>query len=102
MAAERTLMAWTRTSLSLISFGFGLYKFLKSVLQKPLASQVLRNDSPRNAGLALIVIGILPLTLACLQHWVYKRKLGLARQIKLVDLSFIVAALILLLGMTCL
>ena len=33
MAAERTLMAWVRTALSLIGFGFTIYKFLQ-VLQE--------------------------------------------------------------------
>jgi putative membrane protein len=28
MAAERTLMAWVRTALSMIGFGFTIYKFL--------------------------------------------------------------------------
>ncbi|HEY7064663.1 MAG TPA: DUF202 domain-containing protein [Chloroflexota bacterium] len=27
MSAERTLMAWNRTSLSLIGFGFTIYQF---------------------------------------------------------------------------
>ena len=33
LAAERTLMAWVRTALSMISFGFTIYKFLQ-VLQE--------------------------------------------------------------------
>ena len=31
MAAERTLMAWIRTSLSMISFGSTIFKFLEYV-----------------------------------------------------------------------
>ena len=31
VAAERTLMAWIRTSLSLISFGFGLDKIIAAI-----------------------------------------------------------------------
>jgi len=98
MAAERTLMAWTRTSLSLISFGFTICKFLESIQQKALESEVLRRNSPRNVGLTLIGIGIFALTVACLQHWKYSRKLGLGRPYKLLDLSFVVASLIGLLG----
>ncbi len=98
MAAERTLMAWTRTSLSLISFGFTIYKFLEYIQQKPLASEALRPDSPRNVGLTLIGIGIFALTVAGLQHWKYSKRLGLARPYKILDLSFIVAALIGILG----
>jgi putative membrane protein len=98
MAAERTLMAWTRTSLSLISFGFTIYKFLESIQQKPLASEVLWRDSPRNVALTLIGIGIFALSLACLQHWVYSRNLELARPYKRLDLSLLIAILIGLLG----
>ena len=29
MAAERTLMAWIRTALSMIGFGFTIYKFFQ-------------------------------------------------------------------------
>ena len=31
MAAKRTLMAWTRTGLSMIGFGFTIYKFLQAL-----------------------------------------------------------------------
>ena len=31
LAAERTLMAWIRTALSMISFGFTIYKFLQVI-----------------------------------------------------------------------
>ena len=31
MAADRTLMAWIRTSLSMLSFGFTIYKFLQAI-----------------------------------------------------------------------
>ncbi|PYY11310.1 MAG: hypothetical protein DMG61_19450, partial [Acidobacteria bacterium] len=31
MAAERTLIAWIRTALSMISFGFTIYKFLQAM-----------------------------------------------------------------------
>jgi len=30
MAADRTLMAWTRTSLSMLSFGFTIFKILQA------------------------------------------------------------------------
>ena len=56
MAAERTLMAWVRTALSMISFGFTIYKFLEAMLPQS-TSPVLRADTPRNVGLSLIGIG---------------------------------------------
>ena len=97
LASERTLMAWLRTSLSMISFGFTIYKFLqafqeqgKLVLQRP--------NSPRNLGLILISIGTFTLVVACVQHWKYVVQLKPERPYKPWDLSFIVACLIALLG----
>lgn len=34
MAADRTLMGWTRTALSLTGFGFTIFKFLESIQSK--------------------------------------------------------------------
>lgn len=56
-AAERTLMAAVRTSLSLISFGFTIYKFFEAMGE----SSPLHVKGPRRLGLTLVVIGILVL-----------------------------------------
>jgi uncharacterized membrane protein YidH (DUF202 family) len=51
MAADRTLMAWIRTALSMLSFGFTIYKVLEGFQQ---AGRVLPNQhTPRNVGLFL-------------------------------------------------
>ena len=34
MAADRTLMAWVRTSLSMLSFGFTIYKVLDTAAKQ--------------------------------------------------------------------
>ena len=47
LAAERTLMAWVRTALSMISFGFTIYKFLQ-VIDEQTTVPVLRPNAPRN------------------------------------------------------
>src|SRR5689334_20870452 len=75
LAAERTLMAWVRTALSMISFGFTIYKFLQ-VLQEDSKVSMLRPQTPRNVGLTLIGIGTLSLVVACLQHRKYIAKLN--------------------------
>jgi putative membrane protein len=98
MAAERTLMAWFRTALSMISFGFTIYKFLQ-VLQEQSTVPSLRPDAPRNLGLALIGIGTFALITACVQHWTYIRKLSPAHPYRPWDLTFIVSWLIALLGL---
>ena len=97
MAAERTLMAWVRTALSMISFGFTIYKFLQ-VIQKESTVPVLRPQAPRDVGLTLIGIGIFAVTIACIQHWKYIRKLRPDQPYRPWDLAFIVACLIGILG----
>jgi putative membrane protein len=97
-AAERSLMAWVRTSLSMITFGFTIYKFLQYIRQQspvPLP----RPNGPRNLGLVLIGIGTFALIVACTQHWNYVRKLSAVQPSKPWDLTFIVATLLMLLGL---
>jgi putative membrane protein len=97
MAAERNLMAWVRTSLSMIAFGFTLYKFLQA-MQAQSTVPVLRPQAPRNVGLTLVGIGTFAIIVACVQHWKYVRKLRPDQPYKPWDLAFIVAILIGLLG----
>ena len=97
MAAERNLMAWVRTSLSMIAFGFTLYKFLQA-MQAQSTVPVLRPQAPRNVGLTLVGIGTFAIIVACVQHWQYVRKLRPDQPYKPWDLAFIVAILIGLLG----
>lgn len=98
MASERTLMAWLRTSLSMISFGFTIFKFLEA-LQQQAEAPVLRPDSPRNVGLALIGIGTGALILACVQHRQYLRALGPDQPRAGLDLPLAVSCLVALLGL---
>jgi putative membrane protein len=98
LAAERTLMAWVRTALSMISFGFTIYKFLQ-VVQEQSTLPVLRPQAPRNLGLTLIGIGTFAVIIACIQHWKYIKKLRPDQPYKPWDLTFIVASLIAFLGL---
>jgi putative membrane protein len=98
LAAERTLMAWVRTALSMISFGFTIYKFLQ-VLQEQSTVPVLRPQSPRDVGLTLIGIGTFAVIIACVQHWKYINKLRPDQPYNPWDLTFIVACLIGFLGL---
>ena len=67
MAADRTLMAWIRTSLSMLSFGFTIYKFLQSVGgQAPLEHP----ESPRQVGLFLVGMGVAAIVLGTFGYWV--------------------------------
>jgi len=98
MASERTLMAWLRTALSMISFGFTIFKFLEA-LQQQATVKALRPDSPRNVGLALIGIGTVALLLACVQHRRYLRALGPDQARAGLDLPLLVSGFVALLGL---
>ena len=74
LAYERTMMAWIRTSLSLIGFGFTIFKFLET-MQKSTGG--VRENAPRNLGLALIAIGLGTLLLAIFQ---YKKSMSALQQ----------------------
>jgi inner membrane protein YidH len=68
MAHERTLMAWIRTSTSLISFGFSIYKFFQYLVE---SGRALRPDGffgPRQFAIIMISIGIITLGIAVLEH----------------------------------
>jgi putative membrane protein len=98
MASERTLMAWLRTSLSMISFGFTIFKFLEA-LQQQATNKALRPDSPRNVGLALIGIGTFALIVACVQHRRYLQALGPDQSRAGLDLPLLVSGLVVFLGL---
>lgn len=71
MAAERTLIAWLRTALSMISFGFTIYRVLED-----MPGPKLRPNGPRNLGLTLIALGTVGLILGCVQHRTLLKQLG--------------------------
>jgi putative membrane protein len=68
MAADRTLMSWTRTSLSLLSFGFTIFKILEG-FQDAGGKFVVRTDVPRNAGLFLVGMGTLAMVMGTIEYW---------------------------------
>jgi putative membrane protein len=75
LSAERTLMAWNRTSLSLIGFGFTIYQFFEKFQQATAGADAARPDAPRNLGLALISVGTVGTLIALWQYWQIKRYL---------------------------
>jgi putative membrane protein len=63
LSIERTFMAWTRTAVSLIGFGFTIYTFLR---QLERAGE--RPDAPRNFGLAFIATGVVTMAIGAWQR----------------------------------
>ncbi len=97
MAADRTLMAWVRTAVSLIGFGFTIYKFLQYTAER--GAHPIRPQGPRNLGLLLIVLGTVPLAMAMVQHWQTMRRLGRTQAGIVSSASFLVAVGIVALGL---
>jgi putative membrane protein len=67
-AAERTLMAWIRTCLSLISFGFGLDKIIGAINSSRFDGSAHAGLSVRLVSMGFILVGILAMAAATRQH----------------------------------
>jgi putative membrane protein len=70
MALDRTLMAWVRTAVSLIGFGFTIVQFFQRLSEMPGVAPATRPQAPRYLGLALIGAGVLALLIS---GWQYRR-----------------------------
>ena len=98
MAAERTLMAWVRTAISMIGFGFTIYKFFQYKAEDLAAGIVRRPNAPRNLGLSLIAVGTLALMGAAWQHREFLKQIGPSRRKQTLSISFVVAMGVILIG----
>jgi putative membrane protein len=67
-AAERTLMAWIRTALSLIGFGFGIGKLSAFTDAAGLHMKADPAHSTLVFGVSFILVGIFGLLSAIVQH----------------------------------
>ncbi len=67
-AAERTMMAWIRTCLSLISFGFGLDKIIGAINRSRFGGSDHASLSVRLVAIDFVLIGILAMAAATRQH----------------------------------
>jgi len=68
MGADRTLMAWLRTALSMISFGFTIYKVLEG-LKGGDVGVVAQQYEPRTVGLFLVGLGTLAMVMGTVEYW---------------------------------
>ncbi len=100
MAADRTLMAWIRTSVSMISFGFTIFKFFQYLRDSQLVSWQMNAQAPRNFGLVLVLLGTTLMALAIGEYILYERKLSRVMKQKYpVSTALIAALLISILGL---
>ncbi|MDO9596096.1 MAG: DUF202 domain-containing protein [Azoarcus sp.] len=68
MGADRTLMAWLRTALSMISFGFTIYKVLEG-LKGSDVGVIAQQYDPRDVGLFLVGLGTLAMLMGTVEYW---------------------------------
>ena len=91
MAADRSLMAWIRTGLSMISFGFTIYKLLQGFEAKGAAA--VEAHSPRAVGLFLTGLGTIAIVMGTVEYWQRRRELLNFSTIPLWRPSFVMALL---------
>ncbi len=68
LALERTMMAWQRTAVALIGFGFAIVQYFNHLQQIPGARAAYLPTAPEYLGLALISCGILALAISLWQY----------------------------------
>ena len=68
LAAERTLMAYNRTSIALIGFGFTIYEFLAKLNASKDAATPAHVNAPQLLGLMLIGSGLAFLVIGWLTY----------------------------------
>ena len=104
LAAERTLLAWIRTGLAMMGFGFVVARF--GLFLRELA---VANDAPPERRLAaslwfgttLVVLGVVVNVCAALQHWITLRRLAAGQPIggRWLSLATITALALAVLGL---
>lgn len=76
LGLERTYLAWLRTAISLIGFGFAIVQFFADLRDMPtLGGREMRPEEPRDLGLALIATGIGVLAISSWQYLLVRRYL---------------------------
>jgi len=71
LALERTLMAWVRTAIALIGFGFSIVEIFNRLGNMPSVAPPLRPGMSRYVGLTLIAAGVLGLLISVWQYlWI--------------------------------
>ncbi len=99
-AVERTLMAWIRTALSLIGFGFGIDKITEALEKSQLGETANLFFTARLFGMSFITLGVFAVIVALIQYRQELRHLEEAeyRYMRPFPLGFVVASVIALIG----
>ncbi len=95
MAADRTLMAWIRTSLAMLSFGFTIYRFLEDAVGP---RHLAHPDSPRQVGLFLTGLGAVSMVLGTLSYWSMLKDIRRIERFRMGRMTLVIAIVIALAG----
>lgn len=95
MAADRTLMAWVRTSLSMLSFGFTIYKFLETAAQHDALAHP---NSPQHVGLFLAGVGTASMVLGVTSYWTTLKDLRRTEEFRLGRPTLLISVVMMLAG----
>lgn len=91
-AAERTLLAWIRTGLAMMGFGFVVARF-GVFLREVAADREIAPQQPIGASLALgttlVVLAVIVHFLAVVRHWRTVRRLESNQPVRLSPLSLV-------------
>jgi putative membrane protein len=97
ITADYTLMSWTGMTISMISFGFAIYKILQ---QDRVKGAVLPGgNTPRNVGLFLIVAGTVGIIMGIVSYVRTLRQLRPLQHFGLAQPALVMAVIILVLGL---
>jgi putative membrane protein len=67
-AANRTMLAWIRTALSLISFGFGIPTIVKAIEATRIRQDIDPHRFATLVGLAFIAVGVFAMSASLIEH----------------------------------
>lgn len=96
MGADRSLMAWIRTALSMVSFGFTIYKILQGFVASGAALGVA--GEPRLVGLFLIGAGAVSILMGIVEYWQRAQELSAYEDVPIWRPSFVMAVAIALMS----
>ncbi len=95
LAADRTLMAWIRTALSMLSFGFTIYKLLRALADH---GQIAQTDSPQHVGMFLAAAGTGAMLLGTASYWITLREIARTQPFRCLRSVLLLAAIMSLAG----
>ena len=95
---ERTLLAWIRTSTSLLTFGFAIIKLLSDEARLPGNHPILNLISPKLIGYIMVLAGFIGLAMAVSTYIKYALHFGKTKKQTYTNQAMIVSYVILLLS----